>query len=73
MIEMIGDFDLGRDPFNGVQKTTAIGAVAALLVDVGQPLRFWFTFLHPNVHSMLTEVTFCITCRSSAETTWGRR
>jgi molybdopterin-containing oxidoreductase family membrane subunit len=38
------------------------GAVTALLVDVGQPLRFWFTFLHPNVHSMLTEVTFCITC-----------
>jgi Ni/Fe-hydrogenase subunit HybB-like protein len=38
------------------------GAVAALLVDVGQPLRFWFTFWYPNVHSMLTEVTFCITC-----------
>src|SRR4051794_33116054 len=38
------------------------GAVAALAVDVGQPLRFWFTFRHPNVHSMLTEVTFCITC-----------
>ena len=38
------------------------GAMAALLVDVGQPLRFWFTFWHPNVHSMLTEVTFCITC-----------
>ena len=38
------------------------GAVAALLVDVGQPLRFWFTFWYPNVHSMLTEVTFCLTC-----------
>jgi Ni/Fe-hydrogenase subunit HybB-like protein len=38
------------------------GAVAVLAVDVGQPLRFWFTFWHPNVHSMLTEVTFCITC-----------
>jgi menaquinone reductase, integral membrane subunit len=38
------------------------GAVAVLLVDVGQPLRAWFTFWHPNVHSMLTEVTFCITC-----------
>jgi menaquinone reductase, integral membrane subunit len=37
------------------------GAVAVLAVDVGQPLRFWFTFWHPNVHSMLTEVTFCIT------------
>jgi len=38
------------------------GAVAVLLVDVGQPLRAWFTFWYPNVHSMLTEVTFCITC-----------
>jgi menaquinone reductase, integral membrane subunit len=38
------------------------GAVAVLMVDVGQPLRAWFTFWHPNVHSMLTEVSFCITC-----------
>lgn len=38
------------------------GAILVLMVDVGQPLRAWFTFWHPNVHSMLTEVTFCITC-----------
>ena len=38
------------------------GAILVLAVDVGQPLRAWFTFWHPNVHSMLTEVTFCITC-----------
>ena len=38
------------------------GAVIVLMIDVGQPLRAWFTFWHPNVHSMLTEVTFCITC-----------
>ena len=38
------------------------GAVGGLMVDVGQPLRAWFTFWYPNVHSMLTEVTFCITC-----------
>jgi Ni/Fe-hydrogenase subunit HybB-like protein len=38
------------------------GAVVVLMVDVGQPLRAWFTFWYPNVHSMLTEVTFCITC-----------
>ena len=38
------------------------GAVAVLMVDVGQPLRAWFTFWHPNTHSMLTEVTFCISC-----------
>jgi len=38
------------------------GAMCALMVDVGQPLRCWFTFWYPNVHSMLTEVTFCISC-----------
>ncbi|MFI5096974.1 MAG: NrfD/PsrC family molybdoenzyme membrane anchor subunit [Candidatus Acidiferrales bacterium] len=38
------------------------GAVAVLMVDVGQPVRAWFTFWYPNTHSMLTEVTFCITC-----------
>ena len=32
------------------------------MIDVGQPLRAWFTFWHPNTHSMLTEVTFCISC-----------
>jgi len=36
-------------------------AIAMLGVDVGQPLRAWFIFWHANVHSMLTEVTFCIT------------
>jgi len=38
------------------------GAVCILAVDVGQPLRAWFTFWYPNVHSMLAEVTFCISC-----------
>ena len=38
------------------------GALLVLMVDVGQPLRAWFTFWHPNTHSMLTEVTFCISC-----------
>ncbi len=33
-----------------------------LALDVGQPLRAWFGYWHPNVHSMLTEVIFCITC-----------
>ena len=37
-------------------------AIMVLMVDVGQPLRAWFTFWHPNTHSMLTEVTFCLTC-----------
>ncbi len=30
-------------------------------VDIGQPIRGWFGFWHANVHSMLTEVMFCIT------------
>lgn len=37
------------------------GALAILALEVGQPLRSWFGFWHPNVHSMLTEVIFCIT------------
>lgn len=36
-------------------------AQAILGVDIGQPLRGWFIFWHANVHSMLTEVAFCIT------------
>ncbi len=38
------------------------GAMVILGLDVGQPLRSWFGFWHPNVHSMLVEVMFCITC-----------
>jgi Ni/Fe-hydrogenase subunit HybB-like protein len=37
------------------------GAVAMLGIDIGQPLRGWFIFWHANIHSMLTEVSFCIT------------
>jgi len=36
-------------------------AIAMLGVDIGQPLRGWFIFWHANVHSMLTEFSFCIT------------
>lgn len=35
-----------------------------LLLEIGQPLRAWFPFLHPNFSSMLTEITFCITLYS---------
>ncbi|MFO7817008.1 MAG: menaquinone reductase integral membrane subunit QrcD [Desulfovibrionales bacterium] len=38
------------------------GAMIILTLDIGQPLRAWFGYWHPNVHSMLTEVIFCITC-----------
>ncbi len=37
------------------------GAQVVLLLEIGQPMRGWFSFWHPNVHSMLTEVIFCIT------------
>jgi Ni/Fe-hydrogenase subunit HybB-like protein len=37
------------------------GALALLGIDLGQPLRLWFMFWHANVHSMLVEVSFCIT------------
>ncbi len=37
-------------------------ALIILGIDVGQPLRGWFIFWHANVHSMLTEVAFCLTC-----------
>jgi molybdopterin-containing oxidoreductase family membrane subunit len=38
------------------------GAMMVLVLEIGQPLRSWFSFWHANVHSMLTEVIFCITC-----------
>jgi len=37
-------------------------ALGILAIDIGQPLRGWFIFWHANVHSMLTEVAFCISC-----------
>lgn len=39
-----------------------VSAQLILAIDVGQPLRAWFIFWHANVHSMLTEVAFCLTC-----------
>ncbi len=53
---------------NIVNFTVVIGficyaaAQGILGVDIGQPLRGWFIFWHANVHSMLTEVAFCIAC-----------
>jgi Ni/Fe-hydrogenase subunit HybB-like protein len=37
-------------------------ALLILAIDVGQPLRAWHIFWHANVHSMLTEVAFCLSC-----------
>jgi Ni/Fe-hydrogenase subunit HybB-like protein len=44
------------------------GAIAMLAIDIGQPIRGWFIFWHANVHSMLTEVSFCITAYFSVLT-----
>ena len=44
------------------------GAMAMLGIDIGQPLRSWFIFWHANIHSMLVEVSFCITCYLSVLT-----
>ncbi len=37
------------------------GALGMLGIDIGQPIRGWFIFWHANIHSMLVEVSFCIT------------
>ncbi len=59
---------IGKDELkNIINYAVLIGFVcysAAQLIlgiDVGQPLRGWFIFWHANVHSMLTEVAFCLT------------
>jgi hypothetical protein len=60
---------VGKDELkNIINFAVLIGFIcysSALLIlgfDVGQPLRAWFIFWHANVHSMLTEVAFCLTC-----------
>jgi molybdopterin-containing oxidoreductase family membrane subunit len=59
----------GKDELkNIINYAVLIGFIcysSALLIlgfDIGQPLRGWFIFWHANVHSMLTEVAFCLTC-----------
>ena len=58
---------IGKDELkNIINYAVLIGFIcysSALLIlgiDVGQPLRSWFIFWHANVHSMLTEVAFCL-------------
>ena len=60
---------IGKDELkNIINYTVVIGficyssALLILAIDVGQPLRNWFIFWHANVHSMLTEVAFCLSC-----------
>jgi len=60
---------VGRKELKSIINTAVIigficysGAIAMLGIDIGQPLRGWFIFWHANIHSMLVEVSFCITC-----------
>ncbi len=59
---------VGKDELkNIINYAVLIGFIcysSALMIlgfDIGQPLRGWFIFWHANVHSMLTEVAFCLT------------
>jgi len=60
---------VGRKELKSIISTAVIigficysGAMAMLGIDIGQPIRGWFIFWHANIHSMLVEVSFCITC-----------
>jgi len=59
---------IGKDELKAIINPAVVigficysAAIAVMAVDIGQPLRSWFVFWHANVHSMLTEVSFCIT------------
>jgi menaquinone reductase, integral membrane subunit len=59
----------GKDELKNIINYTVLlgficysSALLILGIDVGQPLRGWFIFWHANVHSMLTEVAFCLSC-----------
>ncbi len=60
---------IGKDELKNIINFAVIigficysSALLILAIDIGQPLRGWFIFWHANVHSMLTEVAFCLTC-----------
>ena len=60
---------VGKDELKNIINAAVIigficysGAMGMLGIDIGQPIRGWFIFWHANIHSMLVEVSFCITC-----------
>ncbi|MBF0118476.1 MAG: polysulfide reductase NrfD [Desulfobacterales bacterium] len=60
---------IGKDELKNIINYAVIigficysSALLILAIDIGQPLRGWFIFWHANVHSMLTEVAFCLSC-----------
>lgn len=59
---------LGRDTYRPLARVAVFigllgysGALMALLLDIGRPDRFWHGWVFWNTHSMLWEVTMCIT------------
>lgn len=59
---------LGRESYRPLARIAVFigllgysGALMALLLDIGRPDRFWHGWVYWNTHSMLWEVTMCIT------------
>ena len=59
---------LGQDSFKPLARIAVFigilgysGALMALVMDIGRPDRFWHGWVFWNIHSMLWEVTMCIT------------
>lgn len=62
------NYILGKRELKDIINTAVIigficysSAGPMIMIDLGQPIRMWFIFWHANVHSMLVEVSFCIT------------
>ncbi len=59
---------LGRETFKPIARIAVFigllgysGALMCLVLDIGRPDRFWHGWVFWNIHSMLWEVTMCIT------------
>jgi molybdopterin-containing oxidoreductase family membrane subunit len=59
---------LGRESYKPLARVAVFigllgysGALMALILDIGRPDRFWHGWVFWNTHSMLWEVTMCIT------------
>lgn len=59
---------LGREAFQALARIAVFigllgysGALLCLFMDIGRPDRFWHGWVFWNIHSMLWEVTMCIT------------
>ncbi len=59
---------LGREQYKPLARVAVFigllgysGAMMCLLLDIGRPDRFWHAWVFWNTHSMLWEVTMCIT------------